>query len=113
MERQASNCDPNAPGGLSEDRMDYFDQLPPAVRAYIASSIASWNSRQILEAYRWAKAAGMEPVGFILSTLKKNEKIQHDAAVKAGVIPKVENYAFEIRALRGRNSARRIQAPGH
>jgi hypothetical protein len=97
-----SNADPTAPGGLVLDNMDSYDGLPPALRAFIFASIAPWSSLAVNDILQ-SKLSFLTPSEAIketISVLRQNERAQHDAAVKFGVIPKVPRYAFALKRVR-------------
>ena len=84
-----TNGDPNGTP-LSVDNMEAFDRLPAELRTFIANSIAPWNSQMAADMLR---SGGLD---YVMRALRNSEKIQHDGAVKAGVIPKVKYYRFAL-----------------
>lgn len=96
-----SNVPPDAPGGISLDSMDSFDSLPKVLRQFLANSITPWNS---IEA---CKLAAFEGVDKTLRLLRQAEQNQHNAAVRVGVIPKVESFVFHPRQESPINAKRR------
>ena len=67
-----------------------FDSLPAVLRKFIANSIAPWNTEIAADML----AAG--GIDYVMRSLRNSEKVQHNVAVRAGLIPRVRNYRFRL-----------------